>query len=113
VYINHRPAFGLNPADLQRAFNVLADRLGIPDGQPELSRESLLDLLQQHGEHISDYEMADCLSNLLHADEPAATDVLETMDADDACTISIVSFTDRRTFSFFQADSSAVNCPNK
>ena len=25
VYINHRPAFGLNPADLNQAFNILSD----------------------------------------------------------------------------------------
>ena len=31
------------------------------DGQPQINRENLLFLLQQYGEHINDYEMADCL----------------------------------------------------
>ena len=84
VYINHRPAFCLNPADLHQAFNVLADQLNPTDGQPELNRENLLTLLQQHGEHMSDYEMADCLANLLHLNNQS-NDMFETMNAEDAC----------------------------
>ncbi|CAF0870190.1 unnamed protein product [Rotaria sp. Silwood1] len=66
VYINHLPAFGLNPADLNQAFNGLSDRLNPDNNQPQITRENLLFLLQQYGEHMNDYEMADCLGNLLH-----------------------------------------------
>ena len=83
VYINHRPAFGLNPADLHRAFDVLSDQLSLGDGQPEMTRENLLNLLQQCGEHMSDYEMADSLSNLLHLNNQS-TDLFDTMNAEDA-----------------------------
>ena len=85
VYINHRPAFGLNPADLHRAFDVLADQLSPEDGQPEINRENLLFLLQQYGEHLSDYEMADCLSNLLQIPN-ASTEMFDVITADDAGT---------------------------
>ncbi|CAF5016533.1 unnamed protein product [Rotaria sp. Silwood1] len=66
VYINHLPAFGLNPADLNQAFNGLSDQLNPDNNQPQITRENLLFLLQQYGEHMNDYEMADCLGNLLH-----------------------------------------------
>lgn len=84
VYINHRPAFGLNPGDLNHAFDVLADESSPEDGQPQLSRENLLYLLQQHGEHMNDYEMADCLANLLNLNNEN-NDLFQTMNAEDAC----------------------------
>ena len=85
MYINHRPAFGLNPTDLQHAFDVLADQLSPEDGQPEINRENLLFLLQQYGEHLSDYDMADCLSNLLQISN-GSTDMFDLITADDAGT---------------------------
>ncbi|CAF0765825.1 unnamed protein product [Adineta steineri] len=84
LYINHRPAFGLNPADLTHAFNVLSDQLNSNNGQPEIYRENLLCLLQQYGEHINDYEMAECLANLLNLNHET-TEMFDTMNADDAC----------------------------
>ena len=53
-----------------------------------MTRENLLNLLQQCGEHISDYEMADCLSNLLHLNNQS-TDLFDTMNAEDACNTDI------------------------
>ncbi|CAF0905178.1 unnamed protein product [Adineta ricciae] len=84
LYINHRPAFGLNPADLSHAFNVLSDEISSDDGQPEINRENLLCLLQRYGEHINDYEMAECLANLLNLNNET-TEMFDTMNADDAC----------------------------
>ncbi|CAF2834945.1 unnamed protein product [Rotaria sp. Silwood2] len=83
LYINHRPAFGLNPADLNHAFNVLCNQYDPEDGQPQMNRENLLYLLQQYGEHMSDYEMADCLANLLHLNNES-TEMFDTMNAEDA-----------------------------
>ncbi|CAF4575897.1 unnamed protein product [Rotaria socialis] len=54
-YVNHRLAFGLNPADLNYAFNVLSDQLNPEDGQSQINHENLLFLLQQYGEHMNDY----------------------------------------------------------
>jgi hypothetical protein len=84
VYINHRPAFGLNPADLNHAFSVLADELNPDNRQPQITRENLLYLLQQFGEHMNDYEMADCLANLLNLNNES-TELFDTMNAEDAC----------------------------
>lgn len=115
VYINHRPAFGLNPADLHRAFDVLCDQISPADGQPEMTREDLLKLLQQCGEHMSDYEMADCLSNLLHLNNQS-TDLFDTMNAEDACNFLFFSTTRSialSLFSFDQANSLRINYPNK
>ena len=103
VYINHRPAFGLNPADLHRAFDVLCDQISSLDGQPQMTRENLLNLLQQCGEHMSDYEMADCLSNLLHLNNQS-TDLFKTMNAEDACnTTTSCIFSPRRRLSLFRS----------
>lgn len=87
VYINHRPAFGLNPTDLYQAFNVICNQSDSEDGQPQINRENLLYLLQQYGEHINDYEMADCLSNLLHLNNESS-EMFDTMNAEDACILN-------------------------
>ena len=74
----------MNPADLHQAFQVLSDKINPNDGQPEMSRENLLTLLQKCGEHMNEYEMADCLSNLLHLNN-SSEDLFDTMNSDDAC----------------------------
>lgn len=43
VYINHRPAFGLSPAQLVKAFHVLGEGGSI-------DRAKLLTLLQENGQ---------------------------------------------------------------
>ncbi|CAF5024421.1 unnamed protein product [Rotaria sp. Silwood1] len=77
-------AFGLNPADLNQAFNGLSDQLNPDNNQPQITRENLLFLLQQYGEHMNDYEMADCLGNLLHLHNES-TEMFDTMNVEDAC----------------------------
>ncbi|CAF1189811.1 unnamed protein product [Didymodactylos carnosus] len=79
LYINHRPAFGLNPSDLYQAFEVLGDNLNSKTCEPEITRENLLYLLQTFGEHMSEYELADCLCNLLNLQENI--DDMNTADA--------------------------------
>ena len=49
VYVNHRPAFGLQPEKLDVAFRVL----GYPvKGIPTVDRGELLDVLQNRGKFI-------------------------------------------------------------
>ena len=50
VYVNHRPAFGLSPDDLHKAFEILGMRL---DGdEPAVDRGTLLSVLQRKGMQI-------------------------------------------------------------
>jgi hypothetical protein len=49
-----------------------------------MNRENLLFLLQQFGEHMNDYEMADCLANLLNLNNESI-ELFDTMNAEDAC----------------------------
>lgn len=89
----------MNPSDLHHAFRVLSDHVNPNDDQPEMSRETLLTLLQHGGEHMNDYEMADCLSNLLQINN-ATADLFETMNAEDACnSLSRAKSRDTLTFS--------------
>lgn len=92
VYINHRPAFGLSPAELSRAFVVLS---GEEEQSGILDRAKLLSLLQEKGwrcffvfyyfllnviryistdiagEHITETELLEYLMTLLgHSDNP-------------------------------------------
>ena len=50
VYLNHRPAFGLEPEKLLWAFDVL----GMPneDDNMAIERGEMLDILQNRGIHI-------------------------------------------------------------
>ena len=57
VYINHRPAFGLSPAELSRAFVVLS---GEEEQSGILDRAKLLSLLQEKGWHCFYYFFIKC-----------------------------------------------------
>lgn len=48
VYVNHRPAFGLSPAQLDHAFKVLGERVG-KEQQWSIDRAGFLSLLQEKG----------------------------------------------------------------
>ena len=66
MYINHRPAFGLDPYEIYNAFRVISNGTDSIDAVP---RKLFLDELQARGEHMTDYELADCLSHLMHTDQ--------------------------------------------
>ncbi|XP_061458549.1 cilia- and flagella-associated protein 251 [Rhineura floridana] len=63
LYVNHRPAFGLLVKEIQNAFQVL----GYEDENHEMTinRGDLLLLLQHRGEHLTEEELAECLTTLL------------------------------------------------
>lgn len=56
-----RPAFGLSPATLDGAFAALADK----DMEGGISSSTLLELLQERGERMSEEELAQVLGSLL------------------------------------------------
>lgn len=47
LYVNHRPAFGINRDELVQSFNILGNRDS--KGLPVLERQELLELLQARG----------------------------------------------------------------
>ena len=51
VYVNHRPAFGLSPSEVGRAFKVLGERVGASQ-EWSLDRGKLLTLLQEKGTRL-------------------------------------------------------------
>ncbi|NXN24339.1 CF251 protein, partial [Nycticryphes semicollaris] len=63
LYINHRPAFGLSMKRIQRAFQVLG--YDNENGDKVIDRGDLLLLLQCRGEHMTEDELAQCLTTLL------------------------------------------------
>ncbi|NWW45210.1 CF251 protein, partial [Pedionomus torquatus] len=63
LYINHRPAFGLSMKNIQRAFQVLGN--DNENGDKVIDRGDLLLLLQCRGEHMTEEELAQCLTTLL------------------------------------------------
>ncbi len=68
MYINHRPAFGLDPYEIYNAFKTLNNKYNNEneDEEEHLPRHIFLDELQSRGEHMTDYELADCITHLLH-----------------------------------------------
>uniref|UniRef100_A0A8C3J3S5 WD repeat-containing protein 66 n=1 Tax=Calidris pygmaea TaxID=425635 RepID=A0A8C3J3S5_9CHAR len=63
LYINHRPAFGLSMKRIQSAFQVLG--YDNENGDKVIDRGDLLLLLQCRGEHMTEDELAQCLTTLL------------------------------------------------
>ncbi|NXS92617.1 CF251 protein, partial [Jacana jacana] len=63
LYINHRPAFGLSMKRIQQAFQVLG--YDNENGDKVIDRGDLLLLLQCRGEHMTEDELAQCLTTLL------------------------------------------------
>ena len=51
VYVNHRPAFGLSPSQLGRAFKVLGESVG-GDQRWTIDKPTFLALLQEKGDII-------------------------------------------------------------
>lgn len=77
LYINHRPAFGLSPEKLIKAFETL----GLPtDKGNAIERGDLLDLLQTKGEHMTEYELAEYLTTLLGFNAEGGSSELQEFD---------------------------------
>ncbi|XP_035690518.1 cilia- and flagella-associated protein 251-like [Branchiostoma floridae] len=79
LYINHRPAFGLSPLDLQKAFEILG--MDTEDG-PAIDRGSLLDLLQSKGEHMTEAELAEFLTTLVGMNPEGGSSELGPYDSE-------------------------------
>ncbi|XP_052797898.1 cilia- and flagella-associated protein 251-like isoform X2 [Mya arenaria] len=78
LYINHRPAFGLSPERLVKAFETL----GLPAGKagPAINRGDLLEMLQTKGEHMTEYELAEYLMTLLGYHAEGGSSELQEFD---------------------------------
>ncbi|XP_069475694.1 cilia- and flagella-associated protein 251 [Ambystoma mexicanum] len=63
LYCNHRPALGISMDELQDAFKVLGTE--DENGDWAIDRGELLQLLQTQGEHMTEEELAECLTTLL------------------------------------------------
>lgn len=84
LYINHRPAFGLQVDRLLSAFQTL----GLPSDQGfSIDRGELLDVLQNKGEHMTEYELAEYLTTLLGINEEGGSSELHQFDTDTAGTL--------------------------
>ncbi|ELU01761.1 hypothetical protein CAPTEDRAFT_143966 [Capitella teleta] len=81
LYINHRPAFGLQPDKLAWAFETLGVTM---DGLPFLDRSELLHLLQNRGEHMTEYQLAEYLTTLLGFNAEGGSSELQDFDTEKA-----------------------------
>jgi len=63
LYVNHRPAFGLNPHLITKSF----EHLGVADQKGEylIDRDDFIEILQNRGEQLNDAELAEFISVLL------------------------------------------------
>ncbi|XP_071181145.1 cilia- and flagella-associated protein 251-like isoform X1 [Mytilus edulis] len=81
LYINHRPAFGLDPGKLLTAFETL----GIQTSQGNaIERGDLLDMLQTKGEHMTEYELAEYLTTLLGFNAEGGSSELQEFEVNTA-----------------------------
>eukprot|EP01119_Soliformovum_irregulare_P015157 TRINITY_DN4224_c1_g1_i3.p1 TRINITY_DN4224_c1_g1~~TRINITY_DN4224_c1_g1_i3.p1 ORF type:complete len:531 (+),score=134.78 TRINITY_DN4224_c1_g1_i3:2-1594(+) len=63
LYVNHRPVFGVGRAEIEGAFEKLA---GSKKGS--LTKDAMMELLQQHGETMTKAEIDDIFTSLLGGD---------------------------------------------
>uniref|UniRef100_A0A8C4KG82 Uncharacterized protein n=1 Tax=Dromaius novaehollandiae TaxID=8790 RepID=A0A8C4KG82_DRONO len=85
LYINHRPAFGLSMKKIQRAFQVLG--YDNENGEKVIDRGDLLLLLQRRGEHMTEEELAACLTTLLGMNPEGGTAEPGTCDTSGAAAL--------------------------
>ena len=102
MYVNHRPAFGIHPSQIDEAFKVLGARYG-KDQEWRIDRASFLSLLQEKGvkylakscsdnisnffmffagEHLTEMELVECMMTLLGYSENPEIDGCFTEDTE-------------------------------
>lgn len=77
LYINHRPAFGLSPEKLLKAFETLGM---YTEKGSAIDRGDLLEMLQTKGEHMTEYELAEYLMTLLGYHAEGGSSELQEFD---------------------------------
>uniref|UniRef100_A0A8D0H5J9 WD repeat-containing protein 66 n=1 Tax=Sphenodon punctatus TaxID=8508 RepID=A0A8D0H5J9_SPHPU len=102
LYINHRPAFGLSMKEIQNAFQVLGYET--ENGEVAINREDLLQLLQSRGEHLTEEELAECLTTLLGMNPEGGRSELGTYDSTGAEAFIEEEIPEEITAEIFTAD---------
>ncbi|XP_062446338.1 cilia- and flagella-associated protein 251 [Rhea pennata] len=101
LYVNHRPAFGLSMKKIRRAFQVLG--YDNENGEKVIDRGDLLLLLQCRGEHMTEEELAICLTTLLGMNPEGGISELGTCDTSGAAAL-LEEIPDEITAEIFTAD---------
>ncbi|NXG76599.1 CF251 protein, partial [Baryphthengus martii] len=102
LYINHRPVFGLSMKRIQRAFRVLG--YDNENGDKVIDRGDLLSLLQCRGEHMTEAELARCLTTLLVRRPAGGGAALATCDPSGAAALTEDKIPAEITAEIFAAD---------
>ncbi|XP_075625551.1 cilia- and flagella-associated protein 251 isoform X2 [Balearica regulorum gibbericeps] len=102
LYINHRPAFGLSMKNIQAAFQVLG--YDNENGDKVIDRGDLLLLLQRRGEHMTEDELAECLTALLGRRPGGGGSERDTYDPSGAAALTEEEIPEEITAEIFAAD---------
>ncbi|XP_068269041.1 cilia- and flagella-associated protein 251 [Nyctibius grandis] len=102
LYINHRPAFGLSMKNIQRAFQVLG--YDNENGDKVIDRGDLLLLLQRRGEHMTEDELAQCLTTLMRKHPGRGGSEPDTYDPSGAAALTEEEIPEEITAEIFAAD---------
>ncbi|NXV75602.1 CF251 protein, partial [Atlantisia rogersi] len=102
LYINHRPAFGLSMQKIQQAFQVLG--YDNENGDKVIDRGDLLLLLQCRGEHMTEDELAQCLTSLLGKRPGRGESEPDTNDPSGAAALTEEEIPEEITAEIFAAD---------
>ncbi|XP_065424173.1 cilia- and flagella-associated protein 251 isoform X3 [Chrysemys picta bellii] len=102
LYINHRPAFGLSIKEIQNAFQVLG--YDTENGEIVINREDLLQQLQCRGEHMTEEELAECLTTLLGVNPEGGRSELGIYDPSGAAALMEEEIPEEISAEIFTAD---------
>nr|XP_025040576.1 cilia- and flagella-associated protein 251 isoform X1 [Pelodiscus sinensis] len=102
LYINHRPAFGLSMKEIQNAFQVLG--YSSKNGEIVINRGDLLEQLQCRGEHMTEEELAECLTTLLGRNPEGEISEQGTYDPSGAAALIEEEIPEEITAEIFTAD---------
>ncbi|XP_074868746.1 cilia- and flagella-associated protein 251 isoform X2 [Carettochelys insculpta] len=110
LYINHRPAFGLSMKEIENAFQVLG--YTSENGEIVINRGNLLQQLQSRGEHMTEEELAECLTTLLGMNPEGGRSEMATYDPSGAAAVIEEEIPEEITAEIFTADILGLPIPD-
>lgn len=102
LYVNHRPAFGLSPDDIEKAFGILGSTGA--SREKTIGKRALFNILQRRGEHMTEDEVAEYLATLVGINQEGGSTELKQYSMEDINSILDEILPDQITSTVFSEE---------